>query len=364
MAIENGNVADADEVLNAFGLLFKNMAQPFFDRDYEGWQGGLPTVSKFKYLAAKSGDNYKAEYDSSSSTVYVGNAVFDNTYFYAATTVDDCNDSSIDTSVWSYGSSGLGSVSETTTLKIDSGDGSGGGSAYAIANQTNATDLKATITEVIVGINYLSGYSTGGTGSCSIYLTDGSNNVLLFQMKNNGTETNSGSGYIRVISNPSTNKVRVYSIGISGGGGGTVPTNGSEIDCSSLGSNWWMKFTVGTSYARNRINIYNFAEITGAANSKDYISYATTSSSTITNAITIVNTTLNGGLATYYLSANNGTNWESVTDSQIHRFTNTGTQLKVKITLTEPSTVVYPSTTGTDTNAPLLKEYAVIYNWY
>ena len=88
--------------------------------------------------------------------------------------------------------------------------------------------------------------------------------------------------------------------------------------------------------------------------SLDFISSTTTSGSTITNAILVIDEDL--GTSTtinYFLSADNGANYEAVTPNQIHRFTNTGTQLKVKATLN-----------STTTKVAILNHYAVKYNFY
>ena len=53
------------------------------------------------------------------------------------------------------------------------------------------------------------------------------------------------------------------------------------------------------------------------------------------------------------LSADNGSNYESATDATIHRFTNTGTQIKSKFTWDGDATGVFS-----------LNSHAFVYNLY
>ena len=50
-------------------------------------------------------------------------------------------------------------------------------------------------------------------------------------------------------------------------------------------------------------------------------------------------TAVGSGSVNYLMSADNGSNWESVTSGQSHTFTNTGTQLKWRVTATSSSSV-------------------------
>ena len=94
--------------------------------------------------------------------------------------------------------------------------------------------------------------------------------------------------------------------------------------------------TTGTSFQ------YVSDEMTFSATAPDTASYPLATSycitnmqtaiATVTNAILTANTDAHSGTTiTYSMSANNGTNYESVTQNQVHRFTNTGTQMLGKI---------------------------------
>jgi len=150
-----------------------------------------------------------------------------------------------------------------------------------------------------------------------------------------------------------------------------VYRNGTEIGSSPFNLSSETKYYLafegqGTSSnpsyeSWSQVNIDYVREVTGAGNSKIFQTNATTSGSTITNAILVANTVANGGTIQWALSADNGANFENVTPNQIHRFTNTGTQLIVKGTFTESSTI---NEVTSHNWTPEISEFGVIYNWY
>ena len=98
--------------------------------------------------------------------------------------------------------------------------------------------------------------------------------------------------------------------------------------------------------------------LNGGANEETYQSgLLETASATVTNAILVLNEDLNGGSNVYSLSADNGANFETVTLNQIHNFTNTGTQLKLKIVNTGASAQEQPIEAD-------MYEFAILYNLY
>lgn len=355
MAIKSGEKAESDEVMNAFGLAFKNQIQGFFNNDYDGWNSnmgalnGAPETSNFKYIAAKSGTNYSGEYDSGSSSVYekLDSAVG---VFYGATTVDEIDDSSIDGDIWSTATTGASSyVSEDNEniegYAFENGDTS---SAELIADQANATDYKAVSadSEVLTRV-----YMRALTTDADVYfqISDGGNHVTISSVGGDSQDTS----YYRLVFDKSGQEVHVYNDGSEVGG--------SPFDLSAL-SNYYIRIFADTLTSdKAEFRIYYLREVTGAANTSTYYSTATNSGSTITNAILVANGAANGGSVNYYLSADNGANYESVTPNQIHRFTNTGNNLIVKVELTESNSI---DETSLHHWTPWVGEYGVIYNWY
>ena len=91
------------------------------------------------------------------------------------------------------------------------------------------------------------------------------------------------------------------------------------------------------------IVVYNVNHILANSAATNYISSAITTTGTILGATLFIPNsqlpTANGGSFTYALSADNGSNYETVTLGTYHRFSSTGTQIKVKVIGTESATV-------------------------
>jgi len=68
-----------------------------------------------------------------------------------------------------------------------------------------------------------------------------------------------------------------------------------------------------------------------------------TAPSTIVTGVLTATDTLNGQTIDYYLSADGGSHWESITSGVEHTFTNTGTDLRWKATLTTAASSVTPT---------------------
>jgi len=153
MAIKDGQTAAADEVMNAYGVLFANAIQPYFNQDYDGWNAnmygnqGIPKPSNFKYVAKKSGSNWTTEYDSGNTTMFTNGLDSSGDIIYSATTVDECNDSSIDANLWTQTGTGTYSHGESTAIYVRGGplggNGANAGTGRLTLNGTNATDYLA-----------------------------------------------------------------------------------------------------------------------------------------------------------------------------------------------------------------------------
>jgi hypothetical protein len=374
MAIKDGQVASADEVMDAFGLLFSNSIQGFFNADYDGFNSslgftGVPTNTNFKYVAKQSGTNWTTEYDSATTTAFVDGLNAANDTIYSATIVDECDDSSVDTNVWSsVVPAGLTLTENTERLSISMSNHSGSSKTGTVtADQTDATDYKAVTADSEVLVKYVgdlrtpSGSAGNGTVYSKIQITDGSTTVDII------TKTLAGDGssqiqtttsFLRLVFDKSGEEVHVYENG--------TEVASSPFDLSALTNYYFQGYinltlSSGTASWTAQTDIHYLREVTGAGTSKIFQTNATTSTSTITNAILVSNTIANGGTFVHQLSADNGSNWETVTPNKIHRFSNTGTQLKHRVTMTEATTI---DETISQSWTPQLNEFAVIYNWY
>ena len=95
MSIINGQVANADEVLNALGSNFNDTMQGIFNQDYIGWDSrlvneGEPNLKKVFYSTFQTTDNI----DRANTTMYY-DEILD--LWFVADTIDDTNDGTVDT---------------------------------------------------------------------------------------------------------------------------------------------------------------------------------------------------------------------------------------------------------------------------
>ena len=327
MTIENGFVADADDVINLTGKTFKNYANLLWNSSLIGFNSSLD--QEFE----------NQNYDTLSTTTYIDqtNSYIRDTPVFGPSVMDDFQDSSIDANIWSTS----GTVSEANGFLIITHNN--GATSYALADKVNAQNFNRVGT---VFIRYSQTSNTGVNGTSITKLVDTHANEVTLK-STNGTNADIR---LRLEINPATNNVQVYTSDTNGDGAGTA------VDISALtdGDAWYIKHE-GQSGAgeSNSTSVYYDRYLENGIVTKDFISTATTASATITNAILVANKTIGtGATAVYYLSADNGSHYETVTLNEVHRFTNTGTQLKVKCSMTNPITdKVYQ-----------LNHWAVLYN--
>ena len=120
MAIINGQIADADEVMNAYGFLFSNWAQTLYQADYTGWDSrlywnaGAPNLNNVKYDTFQNEDNVDSSgFEYNSSGDYYKPWDFTSTTMYWLV---------IEASDWTdNGYLNSGSVAVTSVHKIDDG---------------------------------------------------------------------------------------------------------------------------------------------------------------------------------------------------------------------------------------------------
>ena len=352
MVIESGNSAKSDEVMNAFGMQFKNYSNLLWDADLKGFDSGLTT--EFKNLFYKT-DRLDQSTDKTNSD-------YPDSYQYdfiwgGFNTMDDFEDGTIDPNIWSTDSSAGGSVTESSGfLTMSASETVSDEDASATADQLNAIDFNQNST-ILLQISYnVGGNSQNGVGR--IKLVDESSNEVTLKTFNFATFGSSVDGEMRLEISPGTDNVAVFGPGssvgnIQGSSGGT------NVSVSSLvnGDKWNLKFEAdqpnGTGSNNVSLSIGFVRYLENSAQTSAWISIADTSSSTITNAILVVSDDQTNGNIDYYLSADNGSNYEAVTPNEIHRFTNTGTQLKIKADIT-----------GGADNFSIIHHFAVAYNWY
>ena len=340
MAITNGQVADADEILNALAHLFHNQAQLIYsdaitestllNTDYSVFTTDTMT---------ETGMSYSADSD-----FYFGPTGQDSGDL---TAIDEFADASIDTTIWTTSSvappSGNASVSEASGVLN-----------FSVNNCPNGQSGSATC-----GLN----------GSGTKALTDYNNNVRI--QWSNLSKTGTGSGpitaYIKVnattVLSHTTQGATTYTFDIIKIGsyiyyrlGAAGFTRMAAVDAADTFS-----MVLNVSCTSNVYNTVDWdidwvrTENFSTSPVASIVSLVNTSASTITNtSMTWNGGTTGGGTLTASISANNGVNFETITKNTIHRFTNTGTQLFVKFDWAADTTSHFTSPTA----------YAVMYNYY
>lgn len=338
MPIQNGQLTDADQVMNAFGILFKNMAQSVYNDDLEGFNGNLNGVGSF--------DKYNFDFRSGGTSTGVtasGNAQYDSTNDFwwgyptsEATYVsfDEHDDSSVDAGLWDTSTASGGTVTEDTANMYIDADGANGSNAIA-----TSIDIFDTYQNVLVGISEMQvrGKTAGGntvSATANVYI---GSQVIITINSTDTTQIIYTGAKLQVIRIPTSSTTYTYKWRFddgTGGGYGSWNTSSETTDVqlkfectySTNGSDSHVPASIDLTYER-----FNTATDADSTVTTDAITHG----STITNAIGIIN----GTNATLSLSANNGSNYESVTDAQIHRFMNTGTQFLIRGTIAGTGTV-------------------------
>lgn len=338
MTIGSGSAAEADEVMNVFGKVFKNQANLLWNASLIGYDTAL--IEDFLNLQQDDLDD--------NSKIDTTNSDIDDSPVFPAAVMDNHDDSSIDGTIWTI----VNTASENTEVMTVSS--SGIQTSTATADGASSLDLNSDgLVFFVKWKSYnMTSSSSGGDSTVSITIVDDSaNSVEIAKVTISGT-TSTG-----------TVSVGTYRININTGGNtlgrstDITSTADTGVDISSLvdGDTWHIKILASTSFGGTTSNTKISFEryIDGSAESDNFISSTTTASDTITNAILVVSDDDGAGSITYSLSADNGANYEAVTPNQIHRFTNTGTQLKMKATMV-----------STTSDMPILWHHATMYNFY
>lgn len=328
MAIQNGQLADADEVLNAIGLLFKNSSQVIFNAELEGFNTNLNGDGAFNKsnLDLRSGAN-------STGTTAGGNMQYDsaNDFWWSYPTseatyvsFDEFDDSSVDSGLWTESTSGGGSITEDTTkvrVRVNASTGN---------STLTSKDLFDTYNNVIISMSTFraQGQGAGGgsdTATTRFYL---GSQVLAERT----STTNSISQYTNAkmqIIRFATSTGYTYKWRFDDGTGGGYGSWSTSSETGDVQIQFYVNLTSDGTGGDSYIDAEYVRSNTATDSDGTVTTDTVTAGSTITNAISV----FKGSNATMTVSADNGSNYESITDSEIHRFSNTGTQLKMRCTI-------------------------------
>jgi hypothetical protein len=381
MTIENGQIANADEVMNAFGMVFKNQSQLLFNSAYIGFDSklnvdtGIPELKNIKYDimtsdSATTKTNFT--YDASKDLYYIDGSS-DGTLIFQTTgldTITDCiatiNYSLDDTfstyttqcdftsatlpSGWvevegNHGTATWDSANDEEDISIANNSHYGMKSASLVYDtEIQYGTIKSAFRNIVATLpNALQGstYRTEMQGS----LNWGSNYIRIRQQKSHHTlsnvfiEDSEGGSY----DTSSTSMPTQVWFKISKTRNGRIITQYSLTGDSD--------YTTLTNSLTGASTTYSKPTMTYALGSPTGLSDPTPEGSASIYNFTINSTSSGENPLTVSISAD-GTNYETVTDATIHRFTNTGTNLYIKFEIDRVDTSAIDK----------ISEYAIIYN--
>lgn len=405
MVIKNGNVADADEVLsNLIGEPFKNWAQVLFNTAYneEGdtssWNaklgynrktavGGVGQFKNFVFSTLQTDDaasKSNVTYDSLNDNI--NTISWENATSYY--TFNDGNLSGNDLADMMGTGNNLTNSGATTGVNRLAGDigeawdfdGTNDSAAFDSNPVTLNDDFSISVwvnvdnhtTERVI---FGTGDGHGNVGLALTMDTGGKFTAWAHNVSISTTTTTFSDNtdyHILYVYEPAGNpkhKMWVNAVAQTLSNNNAVILH-SGVDVYRVGtrdnSSLWFDGTIdemvfydgalldGTDATTiyNSGNGYTFDEYNEASPSV-YTSGALTTGTTYNNCIVIVNSIIDSGhTEKIEVTANGGTNWEEVTANEIHRFTNTGTDLRFRWTSTHTDSGVIDT----------LSEYAILYN--
>lgn len=346
MVLQNGSLANVDEVLNLVGITFKNQANLLWNSQLIGFNSSLTQDTKNLIYQA---------------TPVVTTGDISKVPIIPRQVIDEHNDSSVNTDIWTTSttlttSGGGGSVSETASymrIYATKSSNSGSASATSICNGVSSTPI-ITGSYIISFAGLVESTGTGGgNGSVSINIYDGTTSVSIFsQSRTTVSGTTTISYQNRRLNVDKTGETANFTDDLDN----LVATG---IDLSSLNNAvpWYIQYHAyasqgGGDGGTGILDVYVTSKITSDGGSELVFDLA--DSETYSDAISVFSSSIGTGAdITFELTAD-GTNYEEVTDATIHRFTNTGTDLKLKVTLIASSDT-YPTISR-------LNHYAILYN--
>lgn len=350
MAIKNGETADADEVMNAFGRLFRNTLSTIWEADYDGWD------SRFNYPLADFKNNSTYDkimfntmqsdvastktnwtYDSTNDGYYTTGGshtctlVFDDTAGTTVTNTISCVNGWFETTdgaatnayfedaiggEWTY------SESDTNGVFTDSGRQTDMPSGETSGSYSYRIDLAS-------GVNTVDG-DYFQVAQSSVNLSNSSYIQVDWENDDSGTSSISMTVYIIVDSTTIASTNFNWDSANSGTIGGNIP-----VSLRTSGKTVKLKVVQTMGMAASADNNASFWFDSLRIYSRD--------PSNADNTVT------------YKISYDGGSNYETFTDSQIQRNANTGGSINRKIEIDHTSNQYAKS---------YITEEGTIWNWY
>lgn len=390
--IINGQTADADEVMNAIGSNFADTAQMIFNADYIGFDSrlfnsGVPNLKNVVYDACTSPGAYSTENIIYNDTDDLYETFFSENEYVIVTasslsggfTDNNCVVRQMSDTTWLvYCTSGTDEVRRASILatlfynerisnftsitKLETshtGDvGKRAYKRYNFCSSPNAGDsmdvtdtFVNTTTNTEVNIWQFAGVTSNGVSENSLEMPVA---TTLIDAPGTGTSSsiatdttawdtaNPDGVKVHIIGTGSTARTAQQTYFLLTKGAlteGTVNVGGDPGETSTF-----------TDYYGDGVPEFTQADFTSTAT----LIFQTSGLDTVTNCIAIINSIIDAdNTLTVSISAD-GTNYETVTSTNIHRFTNTGTNLYIKFEIARVDTAA----------ADKITEYAIKYNFY
>jgi len=406
MAIKDGQVADADDVMNAFGLAFKNSMNAFFNSDYDGWNAkladtGSPQVKNLLYdtLQTDSADvNSSGWYYDSTDDLYKtldlskGYIIIEAADATISWSSNDCSLLKLSSGQWILYYTGIGTAEVARAQLQKSLFWGTNGSDDLILDFTSVTKL-ATSDANDVGKKAYRGKVENGSlagtesGKYTATVTGSGGNDSIWTVVQ-GNATSQHDLYVEVVTNvgtpqSSTNggvdkmgtdmssdegtytSIELRLIGAASSPTYWVGTGHTTATILTDGSVSWVKTVAGGGAVLGDItatdvdystthSIPAFTAVGTEVNPSTLI-FKDTTTATVTNTLSTWNASIDA-TSTFVasISYDGGSNYETITDATVARNTNTGTAVWLKLV-----------NTRTDlSKIDTVMEWATAYNWY
>jgi len=393
MAIKNGSLPDADEVINAFGIIFKNMSQNLFNAKYIGFNAnlnvatGAPNLKNCVYdvMDSDSADtNTGFSYDSSNDYYYTPDLTecivieatsYDDTWsngdndvyvqeittgkwlVFCDTGTTTVHRAQIHKSLW-YGTDGtdklISDFASVTAVKTTNASDVGKRGSYVNAAMTS-TGQAGTYTGTFADTST----NTGCSSWSIVYVNTGSATYCRWEFPS-GTVLNTRTGAgttdefgIDTSGDDADNPADCQCDGsFAGDNIGYVRSIILHSGAISWVNSGWETISNVDSY--DDLSIPIFTATADADIEVSTLIFKDTASETVTNAIMTMNYSIDGTNSAQLSFSADGTNWTNATDAEIVRPTNTGTSIWRRIQITRADF----------TASDKVSEEACVYNLY
>lgn len=386
MAIRNGDLADADSLLNnVVGTQFRNTAQLLYNSSLIGFNSklnaatGVPNLKNIKYDVFNSDTAtffFNMEYDGTDKLWKTNQpnpvVIIEASSLSSTFTDNDCLVKQINSGSWMvYCTTGDNEVRRAKIMNTLFLTGGGRISRFSSITAVR-TNVARDIGKNAIYVTGRKTYAAYGDGTGSItgtFTTTSDNNSVSSWSNCSAREGPSGEGYWSIPSGTARNYAggNHFNTDRTGDETNNPATcvlslwNGSH-DYPSSGTAQALIITKGDiEFAASNINLASekhwvtdgvpsFSAITSRDNA--VLTFQTTDLEEIKDCIATWNAEIDpANTLTVSISAD-GTNYEEVNDATLHRFTNTGTNLYVKFEIDR----VIPS------EVDKISEYAILYN--